>query len=170
LNLQVYKPTKAGIGASLSFEGGATVFFLGGVPVAYLLDGELRLSASVTFETFRLAFPAACDALALSPNTVPEREVESRILFRDRASNRVLHSALGAMPFGALCNFELGGGAMNFEQIASNVERLREVLSEHVEREKARDAELDEFRRAVAGFGTLLRLAGAPVLTDALQT
>jgi hypothetical protein len=155
--------TLLGIGAN------AVVFDAGGEPVAYL-TGAADLSAATLFvsapfhsrkEKLAVAVPELKKAVATAV-TVRPSEVAAVLLFRDRESNGKLHSALSRMPFGAAANFELGegGGGMNLEDIAGNVERLRAVLAEHARDDEARAAELQTHRQAVEGVAALLRLAG----------
>lgn len=146
--------------AALEIEPGTRVFFLNGEPVGYLEAGELRLSASLSTVTFREAFPADADRAGKAA-CVPEREVAAILLFRDRAFNRMLHEAFARMPFGSEANFDLTPAqALDFGQIASNVEALRVALQAVTIRNARRDSELAEHRKAVEGVALLLRLAG----------
>lgn len=144
------------------------VFFIGGEPSAFLHRGQLHISASVPPSAF-----AAFDIPSLrgkleGAKTVSERHVEDALLFRAPEDNRTLHAALAAMPFGAMAHFEYGGGAMNFEAIAANVESLRGVLNEHVERDRERDGRLTKAESLIAGVGHFLKYAAE--LTPATDT
>jgi hypothetical protein len=69
-----------------------------------------------------------------------------------------IRRAFASMPYSGNANFDFAG-LPEASAIAGNLERLRDVLNSHAEADNKRDAELMKYGQAVAGFGSLLRLA-----------
>lgn len=135
--------------------GGATIFFVDGEPVAYLHDGTIYHAGDL--DPLLLAFPALRHGSAA--HRTNSREVETRLLFRERSANQRLNAAFAGMPYAPILNFETGGGALDFVQITSNVAKLAGFLRDKVIRDEAAAAVCDEHRRAISGVALLLRLA-----------
>lgn len=69
--------------------------------------------------------------------------------------------AFGQMPYGGIAHFRWpkAGEPMTMEIVAENLEALVVTLERVSDEDRRRDAELEDHRVAVRGFGRLLNLA-----------